>query len=673
MRQLIAGTLLWMAGGAAFAAGFDFDPYVAIWQAGSDVQDVVVGDVNGDRLDDVVVGSGFGAGWSVYDASLQVLLQRADGTFTPPTNYPYGNGNAGVIKVALADLNSDGVLDIVACQAQGLTLYLTNGHGGFTRADKGLVSPANACVDVAFLDIDRDGHLDIASQSGYATGTGLYYGDGRGGVRSTGYLDSPYSDGVAIDTGDATGDGIPDLIVVTTAPRVYPVRATGGFGTPLDLPAPNTDGWGIEGGAVGDFNDDGRDDIAVAVPANQPTSSVWLYLQNSNGSFLAPIKLYTYDLPTALVVADLDLDGREDLVLAHTGWFSIGRYLQGASGLGPETTNPVPFHQWRKGLATGDINDDGCTDAIVSEPSQGVLALHGNGCNLIAARNDFDGDGRSDLFWRNTRSGVNVIWSTGNSVLKRQVSAVTSQAWQVVGTGDFNGDGLSDLLWHNATTGANILWNSALSTQARPVTRVMNLAWKIVGVGDFDGDRIDDVLWRNTSTGRNVIWRSGDSGRQRPVSPVTNLAWNVAGVDDFDGDGRDDVLWRNGVTGANTIWLSADSSHGKAMAAVTDMGWKVAGTGDFDGDGEADILWRHSTRGSNSIWRSAVETRKLGVASVADVHWAVAAIGDYNGDRKADVTWRNTATGEDIIWRAAARTVEWPATDVTNPAWRIVP
>jgi hypothetical protein len=60
---------------------------------------------------------------------------------------------------------------------------------------------------------------------------------------------------------------------------------------------------------------------------------------------------------------------------------------------------------------------------------------------------DFDGDGRSDLFWRNDSTGANTIWRSGNNATQTAVAGVANQAWQVVGIGDFDGDGRADLVW----------------------------------------------------------------------------------------------------------------------------------------------------------------------------------------------------------------------------------
>jgi Calx-beta domain./FG-GAP repeat. len=104
---------------------------------------------------------------------------------------------------------------------------------------------------------------------------------------------------------------------------------------------------------------------------------------------------------------------------------------------------------------------------------------------------------------------------------------VTSQAWKVVGIGDFNGDGKSDVFWRNTSTGSNVVWRSANSATQQVVAAVTSQAWKVVGIGDFNGDGKSDVFWRNTSTGSNVVWQSASSATQQVVTAVTSQAWKV--------------------------------------------------------------------------------------------------------------------------------------------------
>jgi plastocyanin len=71
---------------------------------------------------------------------------------------------------------------------------------------------------------------------------------------------------------------------------------------------------------------------------------------------------------------------------------------------------------------------------------------------------------------------------------------------------DFNGDGRSDILWRNSSTGANAIWRSASSAAPQAVSAVP-VVWRALGLADYNGDGRSDILWRNSSSGVNVIWR----------------------------------------------------------------------------------------------------------------------------------------------------------------------
>ncbi len=288
-------------------------------------------------------------------------------------------------------------------------------------------------------------------------------------------------------------------------------------------------------------------------------------------------------------------------------------------------------------------------------------------------RSDFNGDGISDILWRNAVTGSNSIWRSANAAAHQPMTGVTDADWKIVGVGDFNGDNTDDVLWRNGTTGANAVWQSANLASYQPMTGVTNVDWKVVGVGDFNGDGRGDVLWRNSATGANVIWRSANSGSQQGMLGVTNLDWKIVGVGDFNGDGRDDVLWRNVGTGDNIIWLSANSATRQSMASVADMDWLVAGVGDFDGDGKHDVLWRNAATGANVIWRSANSITYQSVTPVADLAWLVVGVGDFNGDGRSDILWRNASTGANAIWQSANKARQQPVLRVADLSWEVVP
>ena len=76
--------------------------------------------------------------------------------------------------------------------------------------------------------------------------------------------------------------------------------------------------------------------------------------------------------------------------------------------------------------------------------------------------------------------------------------------WQIQGTGDFNGDGKSDILWRNTASGEVDIWHMNGTTLAgrRGGSRCLP-NWQIQGTGDFNGDGKSDILWRNTTSGRS--------------------------------------------------------------------------------------------------------------------------------------------------------------------------
>jgi len=300
-----------------------------------------------------------------------------------------------------------------------------------------------------------------------------------------------------------------------------------------------------------------------------------------------------------------------------------------------------------------------------------------------SAAGDFNGDGKTDILWRNKSTGAAMMWQMNGATASNSgtFSTVADTNWVVAGRGDFDGDGKSDILWHHNGTGDNVLWlmNGAAISSGLTLPKMPDTNWKIAAVADFNGDGKADILWRNTSTGDVAVWLMNGSTQigGGTFANVADQTWTIAGAGDFDGDGKADILWRSTRTGDNLMWFMNGASIAGSSAAtlVSDLNWVVTGVGDFDGDGKADILWRNKSTGQNSLWlqNGATLVSNTALATISDQNWSIVQVGDFNGDGRSDILWRNTATGQDSIWfmNGAAITSSPYITSQTDQNWAI--
>src|SRR5439155_1105806 len=198
-----------------------------------------------------------------------------------------------------------------------------------------------------------------------------------------------------------------------------------------------------------------------------------------------------------------------------------------------------------------------------------------------AKRADFDGDGRSDILWRNVSTGENYVYPmNGTTILAGEgyLRTVADLNWTVAGTGDFDGDGRADILWRNASTGENYLYpmdGLAIMPSEGYLRTVADQSWQVAGIGDFDGDGKADILWRNSSSGQNYLYPMNGTtilGTESYLRTVADLNWQVQAVGDYDGDGKTDILWRNSSTADSYLSLSATNP---ALAPLPLLLWSA--------------------------------------------------------------------------------------------------
>ena len=277
------------------------------------------------------------------------------------------------------------------------------------------------------------------------------------------------------------------------------------------------------------------------------------------------------------------------------------------------------------------------------------LARQALGC----ASHDLNGDGKSDLVWRDTNGNIAVWLMNGVQILSQGGIGSAPLTWAIVGQRDFDGDGKSDLLWRD-TSGKNAIWfMSGTEVKSQAMLSVAPTTWSVVGTGDFAGTGKGGILWRDTA-GNTAIWLM-DGARISSSGSLANVptTWSVAGTGDFDGDGNCDILWRD-TSGNVAIWfMNGTRVKGSNGAGNAPLLFSLLGTGDFDGDGRTDIVWR-DTAGNLAIWfMNGTSAAAVGFG-VVPMTFTLVQTGDYNGDGLSDLLWRG-ANGDTAIWFMAGR------------------
>jgi hypothetical protein len=273
----------------------------------------------------------------------------------------------GPVSTVLADFSGDGVLDLaVACQTAGAVMfYPGNGSGGFNNGSGfgAGANPEGLCTG----DFNNDGRPDFAS-TGH-TGVVCIYRNVNGLPSATTTFFCGGTTPVGIATADFNQDGNLDLALTNSGSNTVAILMGNGaaaFGPPTVYAA-----GGIPMGiTVGDFNQDGRPDLAVVNRGNNGVVS--LYFCNPGGTFTpGPGLPTTLADPRSIVCADLTNDGLLDLVVGS--WASTTN-LGTFTATGPGTFAPVVATSVSVNsvysLCVADMNLDGRPDLLVATGSQ---------------------------------------------------------------------------------------------------------------------------------------------------------------------------------------------------------------------------------------------------------------------------------------------------------------
>ena len=179
---------------------------------------------------------------------------------------------------------------------------------------------------------------------------------------------------------------------------------------------------------------------------------------------------------------------------------------------------------------------------------------------LVKLGKDFNGDGKGDILFQNSRDGAAYVWQMNglNVVSSAQVGPAVGPDWQIKATGDFNRDGKTDFLFQNAKDGACYIWNMNGLTIAShgQVGPAVGTDWQIKATGDFNGDGKSDLLFQNAKDGACYIWNMNDLtiASHGQVGPAVGPDWQISATGDYNGDSKSDILFQNVKDGACYVW-----------------------------------------------------------------------------------------------------------------------
>ena len=364
------------------------------YAAGGYAQALAVADVNGDGKPDMVVGNQVCLDYNEYnvcteaEGAVSVLLGNGDGTFQPEVSYTWGG--PPVVSVAIGDLNGDGIPDLAVGTNSGvpdsvLSILFGNGDGTFQApVNYSSGSGLYPFLSLVIADVNGDGYPDLIAANGYNASVAVLLNKGNGTFQNAVTYSTGGVDASSVAVGDLNSDGYPDLAVATNCGEcggsVLLNNGNGTFQAPIYFDA----GAPISSVAMADLNGDGKLDLVVGVNSAFDATDVSVLLGNGDGTFQPAVNYNPGGEGgvTSLATADVNGDGYLDLVVGNStaDWCNcVGGGAVGIlSGNGDGTfQSPISYSSGGFNtdgqIAVSDLNGDGFPDIAVPNSCNTIL------------------------------------------------------------------------------------------------------------------------------------------------------------------------------------------------------------------------------------------------------------------------------------------------------------
>ena len=665
---------------------------VASFQATGDFpHDVASADFNNDGHVDLALVSG--------DNLVSLFFGDGSGNFTGANNFEFGYSNSVILA---EDLDGDGNQDLVVLDggrdagsiSNGLFVAFGDGEGNFDDFADFAQTTAYSFLEetdvpVHLADLNNDGLIDIVVSS-YQPHVILNQGNRSFSNATEANRNSVFNYDL-LKLADVNGDGALDIVsqAFTTVREEEDYYSTDGgfgieillnqqdgtFGGPISYKVPNAVGSTSQlSFTVADLDQDGFDDILISQTDNNLVEIVWGDAATSLGN----TQQYSIDgQPLQTEVADINQDGYLDIVTANAendtvavllgngtrSWQAPTYYDIGDYGLNPNAQgiDHHPLRPSEHALELQDFNQDGFADiAVVNRNDNSVSVLYNTGTGEFQPQieygvglnpfklhiADVNSDGYLDVISVNNdaeNSALTVLLNNSGSTFEdtspgESKSPIVTNSYgndfdKKYKIFDFNQDGLQDIfevdLYSSSPLAVHINNGDGSFGLPFPILSASQSGYDFT-VNDFNNDGIQDIVVSSRGPSRSPdhlrLFLGDAQGGLTFANDISNSLWDIDYIDsaDFNGDGNQDLVTvRNG--GAE-IYIKLANGQGDFIDSV-DLGptpvdgsyisqfnANLISIGDFNQDGISDIGFAYESYNSSAGQATAYVTTILGQA-----------------------------------------------------------
>jgi hypothetical protein len=341
--------------------------------------------------------------------------------------------------------------------------------------------------------------------------------------------------------------------------------------------------------ATGDFNNDGKPDLAVLNVESSGT--VAIYLGNGDGTFGSPTSYAVGNNPQAIAVADVNHDGKLDLLVPNLYDYTVSILLGNGDGtFQPQTTTDTDCYPIF--IAVGDFNNDGIPDIVTANWDCYDVSIHlgvGDGTFQPEVQysatepygvviGDFNQDGIQDLATSaGTNDYIEILLGVGDGTFqsKQQIDLPKSASAYWMAGGDLRKDGRSDLVVADESNAeVYVLLSNGDGTFQPAASYATAGTAEGVSLGDINGDGILDIVVPDFGGDVvSILLGNGDGTFAARTDYSVGTAPSWAALADLNGDGALDLVTSDTTSLTATILLQAQT------ATATATGVAVYGTG----------------------------------------------------------------------------------------------